>query len=152
MTSSALMHALRAQVCPALTIREAEHIASATVPHRIRAGANICDEGDLALGLIFILDGTAEVIKDRPGSGSQLVAVLQSPIMVGEVGLLTGDLRSATVRARTDCECHVLTRSQFERLLEEMSPGAYKLVLAIAALLARRLAAMNEQIIALPDV
>ena len=150
MTSSALMRVLRSDVCPALTPREAEHIASATVPHQVRAGDNVCDEGELALGLIFITEGTAEVFKDRPGSESELVAVLHGPIMVGEIGLLTGDLRSATVRARTDCTCHVLTRSQFERLLEEMSPGAYKLVRAIAALLARRLAAMNDRIIALP--
>ena len=147
----ALMHALRAHVCPALTAREAEHIASATVPHRIRAGDNICDEGDLTLGLVFIVEGTAEVLKDRPGTGGQLVALVEGPVMVGEIGLLTGDLRSATVRARTDCDCHVLTRSQFERLLENMYPGVYKLVWAIAALLARRLAAMNVRIIALPQ-
>jgi CRP-like cAMP-binding protein len=67
---------------------------------------------------------------------------------VGEIGLLTGDV-SATVLARTDCECHLLTRPQFQRLVDDMHPGAYKLVLAMAELLARRLAAMNERVISL---
>jgi CRP/FNR family cyclic AMP-dependent transcriptional regulator len=143
------MQALRSRLCPTLTPREAEHISSATVPHRVPAGGKICHEGDPSPGLIFLVHGTAEVLKDTPDSGAQVVVVVQGPIMVGEIGLLTGYPVSATVRARTDCECHVLTRSQFQRLLDDMDPGASKLVVAMAGLLARRLAAMNERIIAL---
>jgi CRP/FNR family cyclic AMP-dependent transcriptional regulator len=149
MASSTLMHALRSSLCPALTPREAEHIASATVPHRVQAGGKICHEGDPTSGLIFLVEGTAEVLKDTPNSSSQVVAVVQGPIIVGEIGLLTGAPVSATVLAQTDCECHLLTRPQFQRLVDDMYPGAYKLVLAIAELLARRLAAMNQRIIAL---
>jgi CRP/FNR family transcriptional regulator, cyclic AMP receptor protein len=149
MSSSALLHALRSSLCPALTPREAEQIATATVPHRVPAGGKICHEGDPTPGLIFLVQGTAEVLKETPDSGSQLVAVVQAPIMVGEISLLTGQPHTATVRARTDCECHLLTRSQFQRLVDDMHSGAYKLVLAMAGLLARRLAAMNERIIAL---
>jgi CRP-like cAMP-binding protein len=149
MSSAALLHALRSSLCPALTPREAEQIASATVVHRVAAGGKICHEGDPTSGLIFLVQGTAEVLKEAPDSGTQLVAVVQGPIMVGEISLLTGHPHSATVRARTDCECHLLTRSQFQRLIDDMHSGAYKLVLALAGLLARRLAAMNERIIAL---
>src|ERR687892_2164821 len=149
MSPALLLQALRSRLCPTLTPREAEHIAGATVPQRVAAGGKIVHEGDPASGLIFLVHGEAEILKDTPGGGSQLVAVVQGPIMVGEISLLTGHPVSATVRARTECECHVLTRSQFQRLVDDMYPGIYKLVLAMAQLLAGRLTATNERIIAL---
>ena len=91
---------------------------------------------------------TAHVGSYRP-EATQVVATVSAPIMLGEIALLTGHAISATVRAHSDCDCYVLTRSQFHRLTEQGNAAAYKLVMAMAQLLAHRLTAMNDRVIAL---
>ena len=149
MTSAHLIEALRTTLCPGLTVREAEHIANATVPQRIAAEREICREGDQTAGLVFLVRGTAEIVKQKPNAAPQVIATVQGPAMLGEIGLLTGDPITATVRARSECECFILTRSQYHRLLEHESLAISKLIIAIATLLARRLSSMNSRIVAL---
>jgi CRP-like cAMP-binding protein len=148
MAGSDLVTVLRGRLCPGLTMHEAEQVASATMPHRTPAGERICREGEPSVGLIFMVRGTAEILRSGP-EGAQVVATVNAPIMLGEIALLTGHAISATVRARGDCDCYVLTRSQFHRLTEEGSAAGYKLVMAMAQLLAHRLTAMNDRVIAL---
>ncbi len=152
MPAPELIHVLRSRLCTRLTVQEAGHIAEATVARTIPAGGEISHEGDASSGLIFLVRGIADVVKGAShAAGAQTVATVEGPVMLGEVGLLTGETSSATLRARTACECYLLTRSQFQRLLESDSLAIYKLVSAIAEVLARRLTAMNEKIIARAD-
>ena len=108
-----------------MTLQEAERIANATVPRRLRPNARICHQGDPTPGLIFLLCGPAEIVKETPHTGNQIVAGV-------------------------DCECYILARAQYQRLPESQSLATYKLVVSIAALLARNLTAMNDRIIAAP--
>ncbi len=146
--ASQLIEVLRSRFCRALTLQEAEHIANATVARRVQPNANICRQGDANAGLIFLLRGTAEIVKETPPAGAQVVASVAGPMILGEISLLTGEPTSATVRALTDCEYCLLTRSQYQRLLESQSLATYKLVASIAELLARKLTAMNDRMIA----
>jgi len=148
MAASDLVTVLRGRFCPSLTLHEAEQVAAAAMPHRTPAGERICREGEPGVGLIFLVRGTAEILRDNP-EGAHVVATVDAPIMLGEIALLTGHAISATVRAHGDCECYVLTRSQFQRLMEQGNAAAYKLVMAMAQLLAHRLTAMNDRVIAL---
>jgi CRP-like cAMP-binding protein len=146
MAGSDLVTVLRGRLCPGLTLHEAEQVASAAVPQRTPAGERICREGEPGVGLIFM--GTAEILREGP-EATQVVATVSAPIMLGEIALLTGHAISATVRAHSDCDCYILTRSQFHRLTEQGNAAAYKLVMAMAQLLAHRLTAMNDRVIAL---
>ena len=148
--ASQLVEVLRSRFCRTLTLQEAEHVANATVPRRLQPNARICHQGDPTPGLIFLLRGTAEIVKETPPAGAQVVASVAGPMILGEISLLTGDAASATVRALTDCECHILTRAQYQRLLESQSLATYKLVAAIAEILARKLTAMNDRVTAAP--
>lgn len=149
MASSAFIEAMRTTLCKGLTPQQAEHIASATVAHRVPAGGLLMQEGDRMGGLVFLLRGTAEILKDVPDNVPQVVATVDGPSMLGEISLITGQPHSASVRAQTDCECYALTRSQYLRLLEGESLAIYKLVAAIAETLARRVTSMNEKVVAL---
>jgi CRP-like cAMP-binding protein len=148
MAGSDLVTVLRGRLCPGLTLHEAEQVASAAVPQRTPAGERICREGEPGVGLIFMVRGTAEILREGPET-TQVVATVSAPIMLGEIALLTGHAISATVRAHSDCDCYILTRSQFHRLTEQGNAAAYKLVMAMAQLLAHRLTAMNDRVIAL---
>lgn len=148
MSASDLVTVLRGRLCQGLTLHEAEQVAAAAMRHRVPASERICREGEPGVGLIFMVRGTAEVLREA-AEGPQVVATVNGPIMLGEIALLTGLPISATVRARGDCDCYVLTRSQFHRLMEEGNAAVYKLVMAMAQLLAHRLTAMNDRVIAL---
>ena len=143
---SSLIEVLRSRLCRSLTAHEAECIAAATVLRRVPAGASLRAEGDQALGLIFLVRGTGEIRRGAPAKGSPVIAAVEAPTMLGEVSLLTGELASATIQAQTECECYILTRSQFQRLLESESRAIGKLVIAIAEGLARKLTSMNDRI------
>jgi CRP/FNR family cyclic AMP-dependent transcriptional regulator len=121
---------------------EAERLAAAMRPVAIEAGAPICREDEETRGLLLLLEGTAEVLKhDR-----ERVATVEAPAVLGEMSLLTDGHHTATVRAVTPCDLALLPRDDFARLLEAGSPAAYKLVTAIAEVLARRLERMSEKV------
>jgi CRP/FNR family transcriptional regulator, cyclic AMP receptor protein len=149
MASHALIHAMRSKICKTLSAQQAEHIASATIAREFPPGSLIMQEGDRESGLVFLLRGTAEIFKDVPGSVGQVVATVDGPTMLGEISLVTGQPHRASVRAQTNCDCYVLTRTQYLRLLEVESLAVYKLVAAIADMLAQRVIAMNDKVIAL---
>ena len=65
------------------------------------------------------------------------------------MSLITDRPSSATVVAVSECELQVLTRAQFQRLIEGDSIAAYKLVMTIAGVLAERLAKLDRKIIEL---
>src|SRR3989442_8657163 len=146
-----LIEALRTTLCPSLTVREAEHIANATVPRRVAADHDICHEGDRTAGLIFLVKGTADILKETPHGAAQGLATVEGPIMLGEIGPLTGDPISATIRARSEGEGFTLTRSQYQRLLEHEGLAISKLVTAIPPVLAPRLSAPSSRTVALPQ-
>jgi CRP-like cAMP-binding protein len=121
---------------------EAERLAAAMEPVDVAAGDSICVEAEETVGLLLLLEGTAEVLKHE----HDRVATVEAPAVLGEMSLLTDGRHTATVRAVTDCALALLPRDDFARLLEAGSPAAYKLVTAIAEVLARRLERMSEKV------
>ena len=53
--------------------------------------------------MFMLVDGRATVVEERDG-GPTPVAFLRSGVCLGEMSLLTGERRSATVIAQTDCD------------------------------------------------
>jgi len=55
---------------------------------------------------------------------AKAVAVLEGPTFFGEMGLMTGELRTADVVALTDVECYRLDKAGLQRVLEERPEAA----------------------------
>ena len=66
-------------------------------------GEQVIEEGAEGDSMFVLLRGTAEVLVSRNGS-SIAVANLNGGDCFGEMSLLTGEHRTATVRAKTDCQ------------------------------------------------
>jgi predicted acylesterase/phospholipase RssA/CRP-like cAMP-binding protein len=100
-------------------------------------GACLFRQGDAADALYVVLSGRLEVVSE-PEPGSRLVVgELGRDACVGEMSLLTGEPRSATVRAIRDTELLRIDSARFAQFL-----GTYPgLAAEIARTLARRLAA-----------
>ena len=148
MTDPALVQTVCSVLCKRLRPAQAEEIIAASRPLTVGATSLILREGDEAAGLLLFLKGTAEILKQGP-DGSQQIAIVEAPTVLGEMSLVTDRRHSATVRARTDCELRLLTKRDFLRLLEQENIAAYKLLATIAEVLAQRLYRMDEKAVEL---
>jgi CRP/FNR family transcriptional regulator, cyclic AMP receptor protein len=83
----------------------------------VDAGAVLAEEGRLAYEFFAIKDGTAEV-----RLGGKQTATLGPGDFFGEIGLLAGDRRVASVIATTPMSLVVLTGSQL-RAIDSRMPG-----------------------------
>ncbi|MGE0550005.1 MAG: cyclic nucleotide-binding domain-containing protein [Kofleriaceae bacterium] len=81
------------------------------------AGEAVTHEGDREDDLYMIVSGTASV-RIANGAGPREVATLGPGAFFGEMSLMTGEPRTATVVATTDLACYRMTKSAFERVLK----------------------------------
>jgi CRP-like cAMP-binding protein len=101
----------------ARTVRDIDH----------HAGAVIAREGEPGVGLFIIADGTAEV-----SIGGRKKATLGPGEFFGEIALLDGGPRTATVTAKTDVRLLGLTEWVFRGLMLEHPGIALKTLEAMA--------------------
>ena len=81
-------------------------------------GDVITKQGNVAHWLYVVAFGEAEVLYEPPKAGMpRVVATLHAGEFFGEMALLSGEARSATVIAKTDVECYRLERAAFQALL-----------------------------------
>jgi CRP-like cAMP-binding protein len=78
-------------------------------------GEAIITAGEMAKQMYVICRGEVEVI-DRTG---KVVRKLGDGDSFGEVGVLMSTPRTATVRARTQCDLFVLKKADFSRILQD---------------------------------
>ena len=90
-------------------------------------------QGNVAHWLYILVEGTAEVRVSADGT-SRSLATLHPGDCFGEMGLMTGDPRSATVVALTDATCYRLDKDGFHGILHQRPEIAEH----ISHLLARR--------------
>ena len=112
---------------------------------RFTGGEDVFREGDPGDAWFIVFDGKATVLK-QAGGGMREIAPLERGAVFGEIAMLDGQSRSATVRASGPLTVLRFRRSRFEELLEQGSLGAYKLVLSIARVLAQRHRQLTHQV------
>jgi small-conductance mechanosensitive channel len=101
--------------------------------HRYGRGERLIREGDASDSMFVMLRGTAAVSVARNGTGVK-VGVMRQGDCFGEIALLTGEPRSATVRAENDCEVLEIGKPIMAEVLRE-SPEC---LTALSDLLAKR--------------
>jgi CRP-like cAMP-binding protein/small-conductance mechanosensitive channel len=69
--------------------------------------------------LYIIVSGYAEVYLEMPDGGRRVLSTLQQGHFFGEMGLMTGAPRAASVVAKTDVECYRLDKDVFEEIIHE---------------------------------
>ena len=97
------------------------------------AGETITRQGAVAHWLYIVTSGTAEVRVKGEGV-ERVVAKVEAPGFVGEMGLMTGEPRLATVVAQTPVECYRLDKEGFQKIMAERPEIAGE----ISAVLAQR--------------
>jgi CRP-like cAMP-binding protein len=80
-------------------------------------GDVITKQGNKAHWLYILAYGEAEVLYEPQGGAAQVIGTVHAGQFFGEMALLTGDARAATVVAKTDVECYRLDRASFQEML-----------------------------------
>ena len=95
---------------------------------RYPEGDVICEEGTNGREFFLVMDGEAAVKK-----GKKTIAKMVPGSYFGELSVLDGGPRSATVVARSDMELLVLEQRQFSGLIREVPTIAAKVLTTMAA-------------------
>jgi small-conductance mechanosensitive channel/CRP-like cAMP-binding protein len=93
-------------------------LASGSRRIRFGRGERIIRQGDAGDSMFILSRGTAEVLAEKEGR-SLPVATLSAGDCFGEISLLTGEPRSATVVAKFDCEVVEIEKETVGLLLRE---------------------------------
>lgn len=99
---------------------------------------NVGDEGD---SLYIIKSGTVQVIEIDENDNEIILAELGQGSYFGEMALLTGDSRSATIKTFTACTTLKLSKEDFQELINKHA----SMYIPIAYVLSQRLKEGNEK-------
>jgi len=109
----------------------------------------ISQEGEVSDSLFILAEGNATVYRQGTESkpGRTRLAALTAPDVFGEMGLLTGQARGATIVADGDVHCYRLEKRGFDAILKARP----ELAEALSHVLATRLAANDATLQALDE-
>jgi CRP-like cAMP-binding protein len=110
-----------------LDARELGQIAASMRERRFAAGDTVTQEGAGGAGFFVVESGEAEVTVDGAARGT-----IGPSDYFGEIALLTGSDRTATITATSDMVCYGMTPWDFRPLVESNSAIAWKLLTAMA--------------------
>ncbi len=125
--------------------RSLEIIAGLIAEETSEAGMEIIKEGDDSDRLFILVEGTVEVVKGYLQENATALGFYDPISAVGEVGLIDGGTRSATVVTVERSRFLVLDREPFQILLQNNIDICHRLLLEICERLrqADELAAMR---------
>lgn len=124
-----------------LSFGEISRVASRMQMLSLPKGATLYSQGEDGDAMYIVASGQVRLLV--PQQGREVVAaVLGRGEVLGEIGLLTGERRTVTVRLDTTCEFLKLLRKDFEEVLRE-NPS---LLLHLSRMLSRRLVGTNQTI------
>ena len=93
---------------------------------KYRPGETLIKEGDRPGDAYILHSGALEVLKHTGGGKDAKIAEVAPGSLVGEMALLTGFARTATVKAKAEAEVFVLTPRDFHMLLHASAGFAAK--------------------------
>ena len=111
-------------------------------------GQVLCRQGDSSSEIYFLKNGSLEIVTDVNGAEVRL-SKLGDGAMVGEMAFYSGDIRSATIRAKAPSQVYVLDKQSLLRLRESHPDLANKLDIFVIKKLANALIRANKLIASL---
>jgi CRP-like cAMP-binding protein len=136
----ALLH--RVPVFSALTPDELARVAQVVVPRRFEAGEIVFKEGDEGSTCYVVRSGRARAVREHPDGRSITLAHFGPGDIFGEMAMLDGERRSATVESIEGTEAIAILSADMHRLLREYPDISVKLIAALG----QRLRETNERL------
>ena len=124
---------------------ELEIVATHMEQHTYRQGEILVEKGDKGDSMFLLVEGLLYVLLDIQGSGEETnVAQILPGQFFGEMSLLTGEPRSATIKAATDAVTYEITKDIMNALFEHRPEIAEQISKVVAERRLRNLQAQQE--------
>jgi CRP/FNR family transcriptional regulator, cyclic AMP receptor protein len=121
---------------------ELERIAQVAIPRSFPKGARIFHEGDQSDACYVIRAGEVRVTREHSDGRAIALATLGPGELVGELAMLDGGVRSASVETLSEVDLLAVAAADMRGLLERNAQITAKLVIALT----KRLRETNERI------
>ncbi len=121
---------------------ELQRIADVAVPRSFPPNVRVFHEGDSSDACYIVRSGDLRVTREHSDGRAIALATLAPGDIFGELAMLDGGTRSASVETLAESELLALPASDVRRLLAEHSEIAVKLIVALV----RRLRETNERV------
>ena len=108
----------RVELFAQMTDEELSSLAERLKYAQFAKGNIISRQGAIAHWLYIIINGEAEVYLETPNGERRSVNMLSRGSFFGEMGMMTGAPRSASVIATTDVECYRLDKEAFAGIMQ----------------------------------
>jgi SulP family sulfate permease len=118
-------------------------------PRMVPEGTVLIQQHDRSDELMFVESGRVSINLQLPDGSEYRVRTMGMGAMIGEIGFLLGEPRTATVRADTACRVLCLTRAMLGRIERDDPDLGFAFHRAMAQLLAHRLIDKDGMIAAL---
>ena len=133
----------RIQLFSALTVEECQAIVKKMKRRDFPPNQPIVREGAPGNSMFFITSGLVEIRKKDPQSGIEFLLTEMGPGQnFGEMSLLTGKPRSATVNAVQPTTCAILEAPSFQEIIFEYP----KMALALTKIMAERVESASQHV------
>jgi CRP-like cAMP-binding protein len=123
-----------------LSSSQLEDVSGRLQPVRFRQGEVIIREGDPGDEMFFVESGRVQVVRGQ-GADAFVLTELEAGDLFGEMALLTGNSRSATVTAASDVNLWAMSQSDFDYMVTSYP----HLALALSRLLSERLRRTDQR-------
>jgi len=120
-----------------LSNRQLKKIVSIFISRTYQAEQAIITQGKSGLGMFMVISGRAEAVLEHEDGSKIVVNKFGPEDFFGEVAMLDGGPRTASVIAREKTECLILGRAEFFFLMEKDADMAIKISVALAKRLRR---------------
>ncbi len=131
----------RVPLFESLTVPERQQLAVAMHEHLYKAGTKLISEGEAGESMFIPFEGMLEVfITAKPGEKPTRVGRLTAGMFFGEMSMLTGDPRSATVTAACDAIVFEIAREHMATIIQNRP----EIALAITTAIAKRRASQDS--------
>ncbi len=132
-----------------LTFEEMEILGSKVSSYQFKEGEVLFHEGAHGDSMYFVVDGVLEIAKQSEEGKQFVIANISKGQSVGEMAIIEGIVRSATVRAKTEGSLLALRRGDFDALLEEHPKIGVKILKSVSCLLSMNLRKTSLELIKL---
>jgi len=125
-----------------LSPQELERIGAVAVPRSFPKGVRVFHEGDSSDACYIVREGDLRVTRQHPDGRAIALATLGPGDFFGELAMIDGGARSASVETLAETELLALPATDVRRVIAENGDIAAKLIVAIT----RRLRETNERV------
>jgi CRP-like cAMP-binding protein len=144
LSSRALELLAKSRLFSRFATEEIDQLLGYLVSFEVGAGKTLMREGDKGNYLAVVVEGELQALKTSSDDQQVIIGTLKRGWIIGEMAIVDGEPRSATIRATRESTVVVLTRENLERMKEAHPTMSIILLEEIARELSLKLRRMSE--------